>query len=274
MRPFSARCFSHSKSGLVVGFVGLSLLSWSCGGGGSSGSQTTTLTGGNWYLRSTSSVLLDPNQLELRGSLTQSGTTISGVLRSYYPLNCYGDSFSLFPVSGNVSGNSAVLTMTSSGQTITINGPLSSAAAIEGSYAVTGGCADGWQGNLSGVFVPSLSGNWSGTFSSGSVNHVASLVVTQGVFLDATGYFLLTGTVNFSGSPCFTSGSLAGSWVSGKLVILLIATDDGGIIAYEGELTDPSTATRIGPGLDYSGNYTITGGHCDGESGSSTLTKS
>ena len=104
-----------------------------------------------------------------------------------------------------------------------------------------------------------LSGMWKGTWASnqsprgGNVEAVISQSGTS-----------LSGTATVTGSPCFTSGSVSGA-VSGNNVTFGVLFSGGQQALFSG--TVGSGGTII------SGTYAVSGGLCNGDTGSFNLTK-
>jgi hypothetical protein len=175
------------------------------------------------------------------------------------------------PITGNISGQTATVTSAAVASQ-TINATLTgSATSLNGTYIVTGtGCAGGDKGTLAGALVPSVSGTWKGAFVSSVVANptvITTAVITEGP-ADVNGLFSLTGTATYSGSPCFTSGTTAtGSAISGRTNDVILKNDDGSTVEFIGFLTNPASPTQM------TGTYTVSGGLCNGDSGSGTLTK-
>ncbi len=106
-----------------------------------------------------------------------------------------------------------------------------------------------------------LTGNWSGTWASsrGSTGGVDAQISQSGSSL--------TGMVTVTGSPagCFTSGSISGN-VSGQQVNFSGTVSGGGQqINFSGTIS--------GQGTIISGTYSVSGGLCNGDTGSFVLGK-
>lgn len=85
---------------------------------------------------------------------------------------------------------------------------------------------------------------------------------------DATGIFALTGTAAFTGSTCFNAGTLSSiSAIAGRLVDVIVKDNDGSTAEFVGTLTNPAAPTQM------TGTYTVSGGLCNGDSGTGTMTK-
>jgi hypothetical protein len=243
-----------------------------CGGGGYQG-QTARAPGGaggvpspspspgpniagNWQFSTTSKVSGAP-PLTIAGSISPSGSSVSGAAH-VNGSNCF-DPLSTVELTGTLTGSDLSLTTTSvAGQVASFTGNISDDA-LTGTYAIVGGCAGGDEGTVTGVKIPSVTGNWAGDLTSetGDINRI-SVALVQGSPTSA-GIFGLTGTAMFEVGTCFksakiTSGTFpSGSYVMGESVSLEIETDNG-VIVFLG--------TAKGDGL-IRGNYTLVGSTCE-----------
>lgn len=256
----------------LVVVTSLALLIAGCGGSSSTPAPTPTpvaqlaITPGNWDFAAASS---SGTNFLIGGNVVQAGTSVTGGLRVVNSA-CFTPSTAV-PISGTISGQTATVT-SSAIASQTINATLTgSATSLTGTYSVTGtGCAGGDKGNIAGVLVPSVSGTWKGTFISNTVANpgvgvTASIV--EGA-ADTTGLFVITGTATYVGSPCFASGTAAtGSGMAGRITDVILKNDDGSTVEFVGSLSNPAAPTQM------NGTYTVTGGLCDGDTGTGQLTK-
>lgn len=228
--------------------------------------SSASVNAGNWYLQASSQT--DASRIpQLGGLLTQTGSTISGVVHVSNS-SCF-EWVTDVPVSGVINGDNITLTSDSiEGQVITISG-LANENALSGNYSIAGGCADGDRGSVSAVLVPPATGRWSGPFpSNGTDQSVVANFVQDAP--NAGGYSALSGNLSFTGSPCFASGTLAAeqSWALGNLVQAVVHLNSGGDMALNGFITDASGNAR-----QMTVNFSITGGKCSGQSGSVTFNR-
>ena len=196
---------------------------------------------GNWQFSLTSTVSGPP--MTIGGSISPSGSSVSGAVH-INGSKCF-DPVSTADLTGTLTGSDLSLTATSvDGQVITLTGSISDntytathvPGEFIGTYAINGGCAGGDKGNVTGVMVPSLAGNWAGDFTSetGDTNRLA-VTLAQGA-ATSEGIFGLTGTAFFEVGTCFKSAKItsgkfpAGSYVMGNSVSLEIQTDNGVIV--------------------------------------------
>lgn len=200
----------------------------------------------------------------IAGSINQSGSAVSGAVH-VGGSNCF-DQPTTISLTGTLTGNNISLTSTSvGGQVTTFTGSITDTA-LTGTYAVTGGCADGDQGTVTGIKILSITGALSGTFTTSDKEtfNVAAQVTQGGA--GSEGSFGLTGTVTF-GSSCFSSGTItpgtfpSGSFILGTHVAIEIKTDNG-TVAFLGTANQATG--------EISGDYTVVGGTCD-HSGTAAL---
>jgi hypothetical protein len=204
--------------------------------------------------------------------VTDSGSTISGTVEVNNS-SCI-DPAPAIAISGNIIGETVTLTsanINSQVITLTLSG---SANALTGKYAIAGsGCAGGDSGIVTGVLVPSITGTWKGTLISNAAGNpqigvIALITELTNSNVALPGTFPLTGTVAFSGSSCFNTGSMTVlSIITGRLIETVVSNNDGSTLTFTGTLLDPATATQM------SGTYSINGGGCIGDSGAATFTK-
>ena len=264
-------------TGLVASILWLAtlLLLSGCGGGKTSGptsGSTSDPTSGppppgasavsNWQFSTTSTVSGMP-PLTIAGTITVSGTSVSGAVH-VSGSNCF-DRLTTMGLIGTLTGGNLSLTSASVvGQVATFTGSLSNPGPsfpqqFSGTYAINGGCAGGDQGNVSGVKVGSMGGNWAGDLTSGTgdINRL-TVTLAQGS-ATSEGIFGLTGTAFFEVGTCFTSAKIlsgtfpAGSYVIGNSMSLQIETDNG-LIVFVG--------VDKGDGV-IRGNYTLGGSTCE-----------
>lgn len=84
-------------------------------------------------------------------------------------------------LTGTLTGSNISLTSTSvGGQVTTFTGSITDNA-LTGTYTINGGCANGDQGNVTGIKIPLIAGHLSGTFTtSGKEAFDVAADVTQG----------------------------------------------------------------------------------------------
>ncbi len=219
---------------------------------------------GNWQFSTTS--LTGAPAATIAGSLAQSGSSLSGAVH-VGGSNCF-DQLTTIGLTGTLTSSNVSLTSTSvDGQVTTLTGSITENA-FTGTYAISGGCADGDHGNVTGIKLPSFTGTWSGTFrTEEQIGFDVTLNLTQGS-PSSEGSFGLTGTATFSGF-CAESGTIMSgtfpfdSFIIGAFVSLEIVTSNG-TLAFVGTRYE---AGRI------NGDYRLSGGTCD-HTGTGTLEQS
>lgn len=203
------------------------------------------------------------------GSLSAKAGTVTGVLQSLTSPCFNGSDIS---VTGTLQA--AQLTLTSSavgGNTLSLKATVSTddATITAGTYTIAGKCSD--KGTITGSRIPPLKGTFSGSFTSISGTPVQTTIhVTQMPTADSHGIYHATATATFSGSSCFTKGTVTdqinGSIVLGPLVGVQLTTNEATASSVMAEgVYDPVAKTLTG-------FYSVTGGKCNGDSGTGTLT--
>lgn len=170
------------------------------------------------------------------------------------------------PVSGTVTtdGDLKLTSASVSGQVIKFAGKVSSGAIASGTYSNTGGCASGDSGTITGYTVSSYSKAYTGTFYSVSKVQIGfSSTLTQSG-PDVDGIYHATGAVKFTGSPCFTTGTITDSLISGNYMMITITTNNGSELIFGGYSTDSTTNKIVG-------DYEVTGGTCSGDYGTGSV---
>jgi hypothetical protein len=250
------------------------LLLSGCGGGiisgPTSGSGQTSdppppgvNTVSNWQFSTTSTVLGMP-PLTIAGSISVSGSAVSGAVH-VVGSNCF-DRLTTMGLTGTLTGATISLASASvAGQVATFTGTFSDPGTFlpgqfTGTYTINGGCADGDQGNATGVKVLYIGNTLNGTFTtSGGGTFSVAGDWAQDSASSSAGSFAITGTVTFNTS-CFSSGTMAsgtfpsGSFIMGTSVALEMATSNGKV-TFLGTLNPASG--------EVDGDYTISGGTCD-----------
>lgn len=255
-----------------------------CGGGSMSGSKPVTppstpppvvpAMNGNWEILANSQVA--NTTYEGGGSFSTNGTAVTGTLH-FVNSSCYWGSqngatiFYDIPITGTLSskGNLTASSSAVNGQTLNFSGVWSNGAISSGTYSITGGCADGDHGTVTGFPVPSLTGTYSGTFVSTTGVQIKTTVSLTQLATSGNGFYALRGAASFSGSPCFSSGTVEADEYSfgvGGYIQVPIQTTNGDLVLFQGSVTD-STGKTI------SGNYSVTGAVCSGDSGTGSATR-
>jgi hypothetical protein len=242
-----------------------------CGGGGYRGAGGATSPPpssgsnivGNWQFSTTSKVRGAPPPITIAGSISLSGSSVSGAVH-VNGSNCF-DPLSTVALTGTLTGSNLSLTSTPfAGQVATFTGnisdnPLTASGQFTGTYAINGGCAGGDTGSMTGIEISSIAGNWAGDLTSetGDINRLV-VTLAQGA-PTSEGNFGLTGTAFFEVGACFKSAKIvsgqfpSGSYVMGESVSLEIETDNG-VIVFLGNAN--------GDGL-IRGNYTLADSTCE-----------
>jgi hypothetical protein len=259
MKPRAAILWLFSAFALLCG----------CGGdahlGGGSGfpplspppaSHTATE---NWLLSLISTIPGTP-PAKIAGSITQSGTSVSGAMH-VEDSACF-DRLTTISLSGTLTGGNISLTSRSvNGQVISFTGIII-ADDFSATYSISGGCADGDQGNATGSKVGGIGGTWRIIFDVNE-QHVGfgRAMLTQGS-AGSEGSFGISGTVtnNIEDTSCYAGTIVSetfpnASYIIGRSVNLEIKLVDGGTVNFLGTLNEDG---------EFSGVHHVVGGICDG----------
>ena len=193
----------------------------------------------------------------------------TAALQAQQPSSCYTGA-ALIPLQGALQAASLGLRSFSvNGQFVTIAATKDATAShLVGTYTISGGCADGAQGTLTGTRYGELTGTYSGTVPGSNPAKSIQLIISQNVNGSGEGLFLETGSALFTGFACFTKGTIAngsGSIV-GNNVTLNVETDDasGATLLLTGTINTAADSISIT-------DATVTGGSCAGQVGAVSL---
>jgi hypothetical protein len=138
------------------------------GGGGSGGTQNPNIAG-NWQVNM-SSTAPGISPMTLAGSITQSGSSANGTVH-VDGSNCFDRLISI-RLNGSLTGSNVSLTSTSvDGQVLALTGRITGdqfTRSLSGSYTISGGCAHGDQGIVTGFKVRTVGGILSARFETRS----------------------------------------------------------------------------------------------------------
>jgi hypothetical protein len=258
-----------NRAGLLF-VLAMTVAMAACGGGASGGSGSNGSLSGNW-------------QFTLAPQAQSGGPTFTGLLQGGFMLQSNGSvtgqavysvtalgsqtgpcNAGSATITGTVSGESVTLTVVAGTQTFTLPGTITTSGSttmLSGIYTSTAGTgvngspcgyAETADANLSwsAVSVPPLTGTIQGSFhSTGGVDGLAnqdfpvSGNLIQGENIGASNA-TVTGTLSFTGYPCFSTASVNGT-ISGDTVILQIIATNG---AAAGQIGAPQfSSTGIQP---------------------------
>lgn len=226
---------------------------------------------GNWYVEAVSTVF-QGETLGLVGWIGGSASQgVSGVMHMSGS-DCFNFATDV-PFTGQLTGTTLHATSSSiSGQVITVDATIigsGTSLTLSGSYSTSGGCAGGDKGTVSGYRSPEATGSWTGTAvsSSGQQSQVTASIVQSST--DSHGYYSVSGSAQFTNSPCFTNlvFSNADSLGAGPIIIADLHASGSTYPYVEVMLfMDPG-------GKALSGAYAVYGGQCSNDIGSFTLNR-
>ena len=260
----------------IVALLCSGLLS-GCGGtiGSSLGQNSSLSLTGNWQLS-----IVDATGAAAFSNFAgfiDEATDGSGNLTAVFqvqPGTCYLGATTV-PASGaaNLTGSGATSTTAVSLNSFGVNGQYfnitstsnSTNDQLTGTYQISGGCANGETGTVTGTRYAPLSGTYSGTLAA---SNQVSLSLTQGALGNGSGYSPVTGSATFSGISCFTTGTLAANngSVLGSSAQLTFTASDGETVAITGNFDPVADTIVVTSGA-------ISGGSCSGTLGTGTLTQ-
>ena len=225
---------------------------------------------GNWQFNALSTVPGKP-PLIFAGSISQTNSTASAALH-VNGSNCFNQ-LTTMGLTGTLTGSDISLTSTPvEGQVITLTGTITEnvdtgVLTFTGTYSITGGCGDGDKGTVTGISIY-IDDALDGTFTT---SQQQTFTVSGGLGQYSSpsldGSFGITGTAAFS-TPCFSSATItpgtlsSGSFIIGTTVGLEFDTGNG-TITFLGTVNLDSYDAEF-DSYSITGNYTLSGGTCDG----------
>jgi len=200
-----------------------------CGGSSSSTSPTpqVTIVSGNWGIALTAQPGTFTPMIA-GGVINQSGTSFSGILH-LQGSTCFDSQLDDLVLSGTLSASTITLTSAPvRGQVLAMSvtpaaNQVDQVKALSGSWTITGGACAG-SGTSLMASIPPLTGTWSGPITNAVTGTVGATLTQSGP--DAHGFFQVSGSFAFSGTPCFTAGTIASSSVSGLEADIVLNTND------------------------------------------------
>ena len=201
----------------------------------------------------------------------QGGSTLphfaTSVLRSTSP--CYTGA-TVVPSDGSVNSSSLQLASFSVlGQVLTIGLQKDSTAqALTGTYSIAGGACAGQTGTLTGQKYAAVNGSYSGSFDS-TTQHSVVLNLSQNEGGTGEGTFVLSGSANFSGLSCVTTGTIDPnqSFVSGSDISVSVTANASTTVVLNGTIDPTAKTVQLQ-------STTVSGGTCAATFSGGTLTRS
>lgn len=235
--------------------------------------STATLAG-NWQFDAVTSTGTAPFAAlsgPLRTASTSAGVGATASMLAEIPAGastCYTGE-PLVPLQGTFAAPTLTLfSFSVTGQYLVLQASVDTTQThLSAPFKITGGCADGVLGTITGTRFDPLTGTFAGPLATGA----ATLSLTQATSDPANGTIPVSGTATFSGIPCFTSGTtVAGAaYVSGSTVLLTLSTNDPSGSTVTLDATMDSSASTLSLT-----NATITGGSCAGSTSGTQLLRS
>jgi hypothetical protein len=209
---------------LALPMLACVLVALSCSGGSSKNNIDAGLLSGNWQIGLQSSPPSTSTPTE-SGFLLQTGNSLTGQFVFGGQTQCTG----LGSAQGTLSGSNVEITLTQSGQTVTLTGTAASdGSTMGGTYAILdSGCGNGTStGTWSANPVEPITGTYLATFDSYTLGvYSFSVTVTQGANTGAS-VAALNGAAASSNAPCGNNLTIAGA-VGGTSVVFNYLTSGG-----------------------------------------------
>lgn len=245
----------------------------SSGGGGTTVPAAASLSG-NWQgtltpASGTPALTAIAGVINQAGSVGDSGQFTTSVLQ------VAGDCFipsPIVPLQGNNKAGAVTLDSydVNAQQVHLVATANSDGSALQGTYSVNSGCANGANGSFTANRYAALTGTYTGTLSAGAAaGPTVSANLTQAAGGTGSGTFLMTGTITLTGAGCTGSGTAVAAeanYVQGSHLQISFPATDGGLGAATLTGTFDAGATTIS-----NATLTVAGGGCAGYSATGTL---
>ena len=176
-------------------------------------------------------------------------------------------------LTGSVGGDNQMMLVSSpfNGTTLTLQGQVTGdGKGIGGAtWTFAGGNCNLGKANVTATNYSNIDGTYTGNFVDGANDQLAiSALLEQTTQPDLNGQFSLSGTASFPGNKCFVQQpTLTTSLVTGNsLSMTYTDTVSGAVLTASGTFNGAATQLTIT-------SWSITGGACNGDSGTGTLTE-
>lgn len=239
-------------------------------GSGSGGGTTAADVTGNWEFQATPTKGSAPFTA-LAGYLHVSGSGTSQFITAAVQATsttCYNN---LADISLNGSVNSSQVIVTSiavDNQILSLNMKANSTAdQLSGTYTISGGCANGASGSITGQKYSLVNGTYTGALTN-DVSRTMTLNLTQYTHGTGDGGYQTSGTATFANDNCFSQGTLAitDGTIIGSAASFIFTTNDPGGAQVQMTGTIDTTADTL-----TLSSIQVNGGSCPGALGPATL---
>ena len=252
-------------SGLAVSFLSGSLLS-GCGLANTAIQVGTSLTG-NWSFAPAASAVT------LNLGFTQGAYETVSAVAHLNGTSCVSPATNIL-LTGSVGGTNQMMLISApfNGTILTLKGSVTPDGKAIGGATWTfagGNCASIGSASVTATDYSEISGTYNGTFLDGSGNQLpVSAFLEQTTEPDQNGQFSLSGSASFPNNGCFSQQpTLTTSLVTGSSLSMTY-TDPGSAAVLTASGTFNSAATQL-----TIANWSISGGPCNGDSGTGSLTE-
>ena len=255
----------------LLGIASLALLlATGCNSSNVISTQPVQALKGNWVFAAQSAQTV-PSNLTLNAGLSSQSSGAVTAVAHLAGASCVSANTGIV-LAGSVDslGKFALNSQPFAGTTLAIKGQVAadgkSVSAAKWTFS-GGSCAALGTASLAATQFSQVNGNYTGTFVDANNNQLpVTATLTQTTQPDQNGQFHLSGSANFPNNPCFTQPVVTDSLVTGSSLSATYAQGAASITA-AGTFNSDATQLTIT-------SWQVTGGQCDGDSGTGLLTSS
>ena len=252
--------------GAAIGLV--SLLATGCSTTQSGSALSGTTISGNWSFTAPASQSA-PAPLTLNAGFTEGTDQTVNAVAHLSGAQCVSAATGIVLTGSVRTNNQLVLTSKPfAGTTLLLKGQMAAGgkAISDASWSFSAGsCAALGATAVKATDYSEINGTYSGTFVDSDNNQLAiSATLTQTTQPDENGQYHLSGSASFPGNPCFTQPIVTDSLVTGSSVSTTYSQEGASITAV-GTFNSAATELTVT-------NWMVTGGLCDGDTGTGLLT--
>jgi hypothetical protein len=230
--------------------------------------QTPAALSGNWAFTVPATQAV-PSALTLNAGFTPGPEQTVNAVAHLTGASCVSAGTGIV-LSGSVAPNNMVALKSQpfGGSTLSLKGQLATSGKTISGASLTfsgGSCASLGSAQADATNYAQIDGTYTGTFVDAGNNQLAiSATLTQTTQPDQNGQYQLSGSATFPDNPCFTQPIVTNSLVTGSSLSTTY-TEGSASITAQGTFNSTATVLTVT-------NWQVTGGLCDGDSGTGVLT--